>query len=117
ALCVARIGLRATAVTGGCALLLALAGLYSSVASMLQRRRREIAIRRALGASVFGIVRLVVAPAIKVAVIGSAAGAAALAARPWLISVPHRGAAMVLIAVAFVMAASLAACFVPAWRS
>jgi ABC-type antimicrobial peptide transport system permease subunit len=105
-------------VTGGCALLLALAGLYSSIASTLQRRRREIGIRRALGASTFGIVRLVLAHGVRLAVIGSAAGAAvALAAKPWLISVPQSNVATVLIAAALVIAASLAACFIPAWRS
>jgi predicted permease len=113
-----RIGFDVTAVTGGCALLLALAGLYSSIASTLQRRRREIGIRRALGASTFGIVRLVLAHGVRLAVIGSAAGAAvALAAKPWLISVPQSNVATVLIAAALVIAASLAACFIPAWRS
>jgi hypothetical protein len=38
----ARVGLLVTASAGGCALLLALTGLYGSVASTVQRRRREL---------------------------------------------------------------------------
>jgi putative ABC transport system permease protein len=46
-----RTGLRAVELVGGAGLVLALAGLYSAVASAALRRRREIAIRMAIGST------------------------------------------------------------------
>jgi hypothetical protein len=46
-----RTGLRAVELVGACGLVLALAGLYSVVASAALRRRREIAIRMAIGST------------------------------------------------------------------
>jgi ABC-type antimicrobial peptide transport system permease subunit len=46
-----RTGLRAVELVGGCGLTLALAGLYSVVSSAALRRRREIAIRMAVGST------------------------------------------------------------------
>jgi putative ABC transport system permease protein len=46
-----KIASRLTMTSGGCALLFALVGLSSSVAAAMRRRRRELAIRQALGAT------------------------------------------------------------------
>jgi putative ABC transport system permease protein len=123
----ARIGLLVTASAGGCALLLALTGLYGSVASTVQRRRREIGIRAALGANRYAIVTIVLAQGAKLALAGTAAGsAAALAARPCLTRAgltnlsgesADRGIGVLALAALIVMMASLAACLIPALRA
>ena len=118
----ARMGLLVTASAGGCALLLALTGLYGSVASTVQRRRREIGIRAALGADRCAIVTLVVGQGVKLALAGTAAGtAAALAARPWLMKVTGAGAGggveELAPAALIVMLTSLGACLIPAVRA
>jgi len=128
----ARIGLLVTASAGGCALVLALTGLYGSVASTVQRRRREIGIRAALGANRYAVVRLVLGKGAMLALAGTAAGsAAAFAASPWLIKTglietglkktvgasPDSGAGALALAALVVMIASLAACLIPALRA
>jgi len=118
----ARIGLLVTASAGGCALLLALTGLYGSVAGAVQRRRREIGIRAALGANRFTIVKLVLNQGVKLALAGTAAGsAAALTAGPWLTkavaSEGANGVEVLALASLIVIMASLAACLIPALRA
>jgi putative ABC transport system permease protein len=123
----ARIGLLVTASAGACALLLALTGLYGSVASSVQRRRREIGIRSALGANRYAIVRLVLGKGAMLALAGTAAGsAAAFAASPWLIQTGLKniadartdsGAEALALAALLVMMASLAACLIPALQA
>jgi predicted lysophospholipase L1 biosynthesis ABC-type transport system permease subunit len=128
----ARIGLLVTASAGVCALLLALSGLYGSVASAVQRRRREIGIRSALGANRYAIVRLVLGHGAMLALAGTAAGsAAAFAASPWLIEAglietglkkfadarTDSGAEALALAALLVMMASLAACLIPALQA
>jgi putative ABC transport system permease protein len=64
------------------ALVLAAIGLYSVLAYGVRRRVREIGIRMALGAGARGVVRMVVADALRPTLIGIAAGlAAAIATR------------------------------------
>ena len=127
----ARIGLLVTASAGGCALLLALTGLYGSVASTVQRRRREIGIRAALGGNRYAIVTMVLSHGAKLVLAGTAAGsAAALAARPLLTgaglaNLSGEGAGAwtnsrveaVALAALLVIMASLAACLIPALRA
>ena len=118
----ARIGLLVTASAGGCALLLALTGLYGSVASTVQRRRREIGIRAALGANRYAIVTMILSHGAKLVLAGTAAGsAAALAARPWLRNLSgesaDRGIGVLALAALLVMMASMAACLIPALRA
>jgi ABC-type antimicrobial peptide transport system permease subunit len=61
---------------GGLALLLAAIGLYGVTSYAASRRRREIAVRMALGAEAPGVVRMVVSSALRLAAVGLLAGAA-----------------------------------------
>jgi predicted permease len=64
----------------GVALVLAVVGLYASVAYTVSQRTREIGIRIALGASSRAVSRLVLADGVRLAVAGLAAGALIAAA-------------------------------------
>jgi putative ABC transport system permease protein len=61
---------------GGLALLLAAIGLYGVTSYAASRRRREIAVRMALGAEAPRVVRMVVGSALRLAAVGLVAGAA-----------------------------------------
>ena len=70
---------------GVLALVLAAVGLYSVVAYNVTQRRHELGVRLALGASRFGVVRLVVMESVRFAVAGVAIGSViALAAGKWI---------------------------------
>ena len=126
ALFTARIGVSVTAAAGGCAWALSLTGLYACIASAVHRRRREIGIRRALGATRWSVTRLVLLQGAKFIFAGIAAGLlfAALAQR-WTgqITVPiasrnhETGLPALALAGLIVAAAGLGACFIPAWRA
>jgi hypothetical protein len=107
---------------GGVALLLTAVGLYGLVAYSVSQRTREIGIRTALGATRYGIVRLVTARTAALLGFGLAAGAAGAAvvgqlARAHIFGVTvydpptYASAAVLLVMVA------LAAAFVPARRA
>lgn len=113
--------LKIAAVTGGGGLLLALAGLYGIVSSAVVRRRREIAIRAALGAQYGSLFAMILRQGMRIATIGTAAGLAAAQLGSHLLRgfVPGSGESPILAGVCaagLVMAASLAACAVPAIR-
>lgn len=82
-LTIPRMASRVLALFGGLALLLAVVGLYSVVAFSVAQRTREIGVRVALGASPRGILRMVLAQAMRLTLIGLAIGGAlaALAAQ------------------------------------
>ena len=61
---------------GGLGLLLAAVGLYGVTAQAVTARRAEIGIRMALGATVDGVVRLVLARTARLVAVGIVAGAA-----------------------------------------
>jgi putative ABC transport system permease protein len=126
ALFLARTGVSITAAAGGCALLLALIGLYSCMARAVSRRRRELGIRRALGATRLDIMRLVLSQGLRLAASGVVIGLGiALAIGHSAGSTIAPGGAPSLrtlvvsqvLAGTFVAAASLAACLIPAWRA
>ena len=123
ALFLARIGVCITGAAGSCALLLALIGLYSCNASAVTRRGRELGIRRALGATRYDVIRLVLSHGARLTVCGIAIGLAmALVIErwtehwagklPWTYLACSAAFAGILVA-----AASLAACLIPAWRA
>lgn len=118
----ARLGFGVTLAAGGCAGLMSLTGLYVCVASSVVRRRREIGIRSALGADRGAITRLVLAQGVQLTAAGIAIGLPlATGAHRWAWRVVSVGRSLdvraLVLAAAMVAAASLTACFVPAWRA
>jgi len=107
---------------GGAALLLAAFGIYGVVASGVAQRRREIGLRIAIGARPAGILRLVVAQGMAVALAGMAGGelAALLLAR-WaarlLFGIGAADPATLCQAAGILLGAALLACIVPARRA
>ena len=126
ALFMARIGVGLTAAAGSCALVLALIGLYSCVASAVNQRRRELGIRSALGATRCDMIRLALYQGTRLAALGIVIGLGmALATEHWTAPVMTSGRALAWKSLAWsgalagtlVAAASLAACLIPAWRA
>ncbi len=107
--------LRIAELAGTAGLLLALAGLYGVVASSVERRRREIGIRVALGATPGTVFRMIVRQGMQVAAIGTAVGLIAAQCCSHLL--PGIAAGSTVYAGAFIMAASLFACAVPALKA
>jgi ABC-type antimicrobial peptide transport system permease subunit len=70
---------------GGLALLLACTGIYGLVSFAVTRRRHEVGIRMALGASRAAVLRLMVWQSMKPVVLGAVAGLALAAAAAQLI--------------------------------
>ncbi len=107
---------------GGLGLLLALVGIYGVISYSVTQRTREIGIRMALGAEPSGVMRLVLAHGLKLALIGVAIGVGASLGLTRLMSsllfgvsatdpLTFAGVAILLVAV------SLAACYIPARRA
>jgi predicted permease len=122
ALFTARIGVMVTAAAGFCAWALSLTGLYACIASSVRRRRREIGIRRALGASRWSVTRLVLIQGAKFTLAGISIGLVfAAMAQHWAGQIASQNGSMRLPALALtdviVAATSLAACLIPAWRA
>jgi putative ABC transport system permease protein len=107
------------AVTG---MLLAVVGLYASLAHLVELRQREIGIRVALGALQFQIVRMILARAGIVVAVGLVLGAvgavgAGLAVESQLFGVRLTdAAAWIGVLGVILIAAAIPACF-PAWRA
>ena len=116
-----RLAMLLGAVFGGTTLLLAMVGIYGVLSLIATERRREFAIRLALGDSATGIVGCVVREAAAVTGIGLAIG---LGAAWWLrglvwayVEGADRAAPAVVIgAIAVVVAAASVACIAPARR-
>ena len=106
----------------GVALVLAVVGLYASIAYTVSQRTREIGIRIALGASSRKVQRLVLADGVRLAVAGLAAGAIVAAAATRALSSLLYGIEptdpLTFAAIALLVAAtSLAASWFPARRA
>jgi hypothetical protein len=117
-----RVALMLATLFGTTGLTLAAVGLYGLLAYRVQRRRREIGIRMALGASAAHVGRLVVGEAVRVSAIGIGiglvlAGGASFLLRSLLFGVTpidpatYGGIALLLLVVGALAAAG------PAWRA
>jgi predicted permease len=107
---------------GGAALALALIGLYGVIAYAVYQRRQEIGVRRALGATNGGVVRLIVSEGLRLAVVGIVVGLAlaALALRALqslLYQVSIFDPLTLLAVVGVLVAGVVVACIVPAVRA
>ena len=116
-----RLGTAVLTSLGGVALLLASAGLYGVVAYRLTQRSRELAVRMALGASVWRLMRLIIGEGLRQVVAGLGVGLviAVVAIRLIASRVPraHGTDPVVLITTAGVLVAvALVATVVPAAR-
>ena len=101
-------------------LLLAAAGIYGVVAFAVRQRQREFGIRMALGAAQPQIVRLVLAHAVRLSVLGLIVGlgvalAASSALRSMLYGVGATDLATYAAGCAVLLVATLAASWLPAW--
>jgi putative ABC transport system permease protein len=106
----------------GTAVLLAVLGIYSVIAFTVALRVQEIAIRMALGSQRTGIVGLVLASGLKLAVIGCVLGlvgaiAASRLMGSFLFGVSAMDPLVLTLASALVLLLALAACLLPARRA
>jgi putative ABC transport system permease protein len=104
------------------ALLLAAAGLYGVLSTIVTQYRREIGVRMALGAACIDILRLVVARGLGVAAIGVAVGlvgvlGASRVLRGFLFSVAPTDPLAIGGAAALMLLVSAVACYLPARRA
>jgi hypothetical protein len=107
--------LRIAALAGGAGLLLALAGLYGVVSSAVARRRREIAIRAALGARRATLFAMIVRQGMTIAALGTAAGLIAAHFGSRFLPSPAPTTYLASIgAASLILAAGLIACAIPA---
>jgi predicted permease len=110
-----RIAFMAMRTVGICGLLLALAGLYGVVAQSIAARRKEMAIRLAVGATKFTIVRIVLFVALRTALAGNCAGIAlALVCGRW---VARPGFESIAATAACVLGLSTLAALIPAMKA
>ena len=118
----ARICVSVTAAAGACAWLMSLTGLYVCTANSVARRRREIGIRCALGATRGSITLLIMERSLRLTGMGIAIGVLlAAAASQWTARLVASGNALdaraLALAGAVLTATSLTACLLPAWRA
>ncbi|HVL66002.1 MAG TPA: ADOP family duplicated permease [Vicinamibacterales bacterium] len=104
------------------ALLLAVAGLFGIVSRAVTERRRELAIRAAVGADASRLLRLVLGYGLLPVLAGSVAGLVAAAAaarllRAFLFEITATDPASYAAAAVVVVAAAALACLRPAWRA
>jgi predicted permease len=107
---------------GGLALALAITGIYGVMAYHVNQRRRETAIRRALGASVGQVVGMVLGSGMRLALTGVVLGAvgALLTTRSLsslLFRVDPRDPAVLIASAVLVTLAAFVACALPAMRA
>jgi predicted permease len=110
------------AVFGGLALVLATIGLYGVMSYLVRQRRREIAVRLALGAERSHVVAAVVVQGMRWAAVGLVGGGAAAVVLVRSASALLPGVRafdpLTLVSITGVLAATaFAACGIPAWRA
>jgi ABC-type antimicrobial peptide transport system permease subunit len=104
------------------AVVLAAIGLYGTMASMVARRRREIAVRMALGSTPGGIRRLIVTRGLAITALGLAAGSLlAVTGTRWLGSllfgVGPLDLPVLLMTAGFLFGVAAIACYFPSGRA
>jgi ABC-type antimicrobial peptide transport system permease subunit len=117
-----RFNLMVVASFAALALILAVTGVYGALAFTVAERRREIAVRLALGASPSGVVRLMLATGIGSAAIGIVAGLAGALfgvrlLESLLYGIQPRDPLSFSAAAALLLATAALACYVPARRA
>jgi predicted permease len=122
----ARVGVDALSAVGACAMALALVAICGLISQAVQRRRREIGIRIALGASRWSVVGIVMRQAIVAIGLGTGGGLALAAGATRLLAAVAPGTGGIDVwpagiwpagAAAAVAMAGLAAGVIPAWRA
>lgn len=117
-----RLFAKLTTVFGSVALLLAMIGLYGTMAYSVTRKTREIGIRMALGASSTEVLGMVIRQGVVLTLLGVAIGAASAPALTRLISsmifgvTPYDPLTFIAVGVILVIVA-LMACYIPAHRA
>ena len=106
----------------GTALLLALVGLYGTLAYSVAQRAQEIGIRRALGAGQMSVLSMVLGQALRLTLLGVAFGVAAAFAvtrvlESFLFHVSTTDPAAFVGAAMMFMLVALLAALIPAWRA
>ena len=112
----------AIALFGGAALLLAMLGVYSVLAFMVNARRGDIGLRMVVGASRAQVLRWVMARGMVPVAVGLVVGlAGAVGAGRWLrgelFNVPPTDGVTFAVVAVCLVAAAVAACLLPAWRA
>ncbi|MDR3698645.1 MAG: ABC transporter permease [Candidatus Sulfopaludibacter sp.] len=115
----------AGSLVGGFALLglvISSVGLYGTLAAQVQRRRREIGIRIAMGATVHNVVATILGDGLRIMAFGTLAGTAGSLAAGWAIQrelygVSPRDLASFAAALALLSIAALTACLIPAFQA
>jgi ABC-type antimicrobial peptide transport system permease subunit len=109
-------------VFGGLALLLAAIGLYGVMSYAVSQSTRELGLRMALGATVSNLLRLVISQGLVLTAFGVVVGATVALTMAKLIAnllykVSPRDPLAFGLALLVMTIASIAACFLPAWRA
>jgi putative ABC transport system permease protein len=109
-------------VFAGLALLLACTGIYAVISYITLQRSREIGVRLALGAKKAHILRMVLRQGIVIAITGIGGGVLIALAMMWVMSrmlfgVSARDPFTIIAVSLLLLAVSIAATFVPAWRA
>ncbi|HEV7499301.1 MAG TPA: FtsX-like permease family protein, partial [Vicinamibacteria bacterium] len=117
-----RFSLELLAGFAGLALALAAIGIYGVVSYTVAQRTREIGVRLALGAEMGDIVRMVLGEGVKRTAAGVALGlagalAASRAVRGLLYGVGATDPVTYAAVIALLVAVTIAACLLPAWRA
>jgi len=117
-----RLAATMVAIFGVIALFLAAIGLYAVMSYSVSQRTRELGLRMALGASVKDLLGMVVSHGVRLTAAGIVIGAVAAVTLtrlmgPVLYKVSPRDPIAFGLALLVIAIASLAACFLPAWRA